>query len=63
MIIQGLADRLTSPGGSVILSRAIRGSRLEMIEGVGHNAHIEMGQAFVDLVMEQIGPGGAHGST
>lgn len=62
MIIQGLSDRLTSPGGSVILSRAIHGSRLEMIEGVGHNAHIEMGQAFVDLVREQIGPGAADGT-
>ena len=62
MVIQGLADRLTSPGGSVILSRALKDSRLEMIEGVGHNAHIEMGQAFVDLVREQIGPGSADGS-
>ena len=49
MVVQGLADRLTSPGGSVILHRAIEGSRLEMIEGVGHNAHIEMESRFVDL--------------
>ncbi|MEE8311337.1 MAG: alpha/beta hydrolase [Candidatus Binatia bacterium] len=49
LVIQGLADRLTSPGGSVILQRAIEGARLEMIEGVGHNAHLEMGDRFVDM--------------
>jgi 3-oxoadipate enol-lactonase len=51
LVLQGLADRLTSPGGSVILHRAIEGARLEMIEGVGHNAHIEMGDRFVDMAM------------
>jgi len=51
LVIQGLADRLTSPGGSVILQRAIQGSRLEMVEGVGHNAHIEMGDRFVEMAM------------
>lgn len=50
LVIQGLADRLTSPGGSVLLSRALANARLEMIEGVGHNAHIEMGDVLSTLV-------------
>jgi len=50
LVVQGLADRLTSPGGSVLLDRALMNSRLEMVEGVGHNAHIEMGDGFVDMV-------------
>ncbi len=50
LILQGLADRLTPPGGSVILSRAIPGAELHMIEGVGHNAHIEMGDRFAALL-------------
>jgi len=52
LVLQGLADRMTSPGGSVLLSRAIPGSELRMIEGVGHNLHIEMGERFVELVVE-----------
>jgi len=50
LVMQGLADRMTSPGGSVLLSRALRHSQLEMIEGVGHNLHVEMGNRFVAVV-------------
>jgi 3-oxoadipate enol-lactonase len=52
LVMQGLADRMTSPGGSVLLSRAIPNSELRMIEGVGHNLHVEMGDGFVDAVLE-----------
>ena len=51
LVMQGLADRMTSPGGSVLLSRAIAHSELQMIEDVGHNLHLEMGQRFVDVVL------------
>jgi pimeloyl-ACP methyl ester carboxylesterase len=46
LVMQGLADTMTSPGGSVILSRALANSRLEMIENVSHNLHIELGEEF-----------------
>jgi len=52
LVVQGLADRLTSPGGSVIIDRALPASRLEMIDGVGHNAHLEMGDRFIAIVEE-----------
>jgi 3-oxoadipate enol-lactonase len=52
LVMQGLADRMTSPGGSVLLSRAIPSSELRMVEGVGHNLHVEMGERFVDVVLE-----------
>ena len=48
--IQGLGDRLTSPGGSVLLSRALPNATLKMFEGVGHNAHLELGEVFVETV-------------
>jgi len=51
LVIQGLADRMTSPGGSVLLSRALSQSELLMVEGVGHNAHLEMGDRFVATVL------------
>jgi len=52
LVVQGLADRLTSPGGSVLLDRALPNSTLKMIEGVGHNAHLEMGDAFARMVLD-----------
>ncbi len=51
LIVQGLADRLTSPGGSVIMSRALPRAELWMVDDVGHNAHIEMGSAFVERLL------------
>jgi pimeloyl-ACP methyl ester carboxylesterase len=50
LIIQGLADKLTRPGGSVIMARRLPHAELEMVEGVGHNAHIEMGHRFIERV-------------
>ena len=52
LIIQGRDDRLTSAGGSVILNRALANSKLMMVDGVGHNAHIELGPRFAELVRE-----------
>jgi 3-oxoadipate enol-lactonase len=52
LVVQGLADRLTPPGGSVLLHRALpAGARLEMIEGAGHNLPIEMPVRFAELVL------------
>jgi 3-oxoadipate enol-lactonase len=52
LVMQGLDDRLTSPGGSVLLSRALPESTLEMIPGVGHQLPAEMGRQFVDRLLE-----------
>jgi pimeloyl-ACP methyl ester carboxylesterase len=53
LVLQGLADRLTPPGGSVLLHRALPpGARLEMIEGAGHNLPIEMPDRVAELVLE-----------
>ena len=41
LIVQGLEDQLTPPGGSVRMSRAIQRSRLLLLPGVGHNLPIE----------------------
>jgi len=52
LILQGRDDRLTSAGGSVILSRVLANAELMMVDGVGHNAHIELGTRFAELVRE-----------
>lgn len=53
LVLQGLADRLTPPGGSVLLHRALpAGARLEMIEGAGHNLPIEMPERVAELILE-----------
>lgn len=53
LVLQGLADRLTPPGGSVLLHRALpTGARLEMIEGAGHNLPIEMPERVAGLILE-----------
>jgi 3-oxoadipate enol-lactonase len=51
LILQGLDDRLTPPGGSVILSRGIRRSRLVMLPGAGHNLPLEMPELFTTTVL------------
>jgi 3-oxoadipate enol-lactonase len=51
LVLQGLADPLTPPGGSVILSRGIPRSRLLMLPGAGHNLPIEMPALFATAVL------------
>jgi len=46
LILQGLDDQLTPPGGSVKMSRALRASRLLMIPGCGHNLPLEQPALF-----------------
>ena len=52
LILQGLEDGLTPPGGSVIMSRRISGSRLEMIEGCGHRIPAEQPDVLVELLSD-----------
>ena len=57
LILQGLEDALTPPGGSVIMSRQIEGSRLVMLENCGHGIpterpdefHAEVGAFLADV--------------
>ena len=46
LILQGLDDQMTPPGGSVILARGIPHSRLVMLPAAGHNLPIEMPALF-----------------
>jgi 3-oxoadipate enol-lactonase len=46
LILQGLDDQLTPPGGAVKLRRALPRSHLVMIPGVGHNLPIEQPITF-----------------
>ena len=41
LVVQGMADRLTPPGGSIKMHRALPRSRLLKLEGVGHHVQIE----------------------
>lgn len=55
LIIQGLDDTQTPPGGSVIMSRAIPGARLEMLERCGHNVMVDQPDRLVELVLGFLG--------
>lgn len=52
LVVQGLEDRLTSAGGAVLLSRALPNATLTLEPHVGHNAHLELGSRFVEIVRE-----------
>jgi (E)-2-((N-methylformamido)methylene)succinate hydrolase len=51
LVLQGLEDALTPPGGSVILSRRLPRSRLVMVPGAGHNLPLEMPTFFTGVVL------------
>jgi 3-oxoadipate enol-lactonase len=51
LILQGLDDQLTPPGGSVILARGIARSRLLMLPEAGHNLPLEMPELFSSTVL------------
>jgi 3-oxoadipate enol-lactonase len=46
LILQGLEDQLTPPGGAVRMSRALPHARLLMITEAGHNLPIEQPEVF-----------------
>lgn len=50
LILQGLEDQLTPPGGSVKMSRVLPKARLLMIEQAGHNLPIEQPALFRNTV-------------
>ena len=51
LILQGLADVLTPPGGSVKLSRGIRHSRLLMISECGHAMTVEKAEVVTQSLL------------
>jgi 3-oxoadipate enol-lactonase len=46
LVLQGLDDRLTPPGGSVRMSRALSRARLILVPGAGHNLPLEKTELF-----------------
>jgi pimeloyl-ACP methyl ester carboxylesterase len=51
LILQGLDDQLTPPGGAVKLSRALPHARLLMVADAGHNLPMEQPLVFRDSVL------------
>lgn len=51
LILQGLEDQLTPPGGAVKLGRALAHSRVLMIPGSGHYLPLEQPQVFEAAVL------------
>lgn len=52
LIVQGGADKMTSPAGSVILERALENGTMEIVDDVGHNAQIEMGERLAARILD-----------
>jgi 3-oxoadipate enol-lactonase len=55
LILQGLADQMTPPGGSVILSRRLPRAQLVMVPDAGHNLPIEMPVLFTTAILAFLG--------
>lgn len=55
LVLQGLADQMTPPGGSVILSRRLPHARLVMVPDAGHNLPIEMPALFSATILAFLG--------
>lgn len=51
LVVQGLDDLLTPPGGSIKMSRALPHSRLLLVPGAGHNLPIERPDFFSHLAL------------
>jgi 3-oxoadipate enol-lactonase len=51
LILQGLADQLTPPGGSVKMHRALPASRLMMLPDTGHSLSIEQPHVFAAALL------------
>lgn len=51
LILQGLADRLTPPGGSVKMQRALPAARLLMFADTGHSLPVERPERFAAAVL------------
>jgi 3-oxoadipate enol-lactonase len=51
LILQGLEDQLTPPGGSVTMSRALPHARLLMIAEAGHSVPVEQPDVFHSAVL------------
>jgi pimeloyl-ACP methyl ester carboxylesterase len=50
LVIVGSDDEITPPGESQMLTRAIRGARIEIIEDAAHLTNIEQPEAFNRLL-------------
>ncbi len=55
LILQGLEDQLTPPGGSVKMSRVLRNARLLLIPEVGHNLPLEQPLLFRTALLAFVG--------
>src|SRR5262249_32790456 len=55
LILQGLADQLTPPGGSVKMHRQLPASRLLMVPDTGHSLPIEQPALFTTAVLSFTG--------
>jgi pimeloyl-ACP methyl ester carboxylesterase len=55
LVLQGLDDQLTPPGGAVKLRRALPRAHLLMMPGTGHNIPVEQPLAFHAAVSAFLG--------
>ncbi len=51
LVLVGSEDKQTPPGGSVIISRAIPGAELHILEGYGHGLPREAPEKVVELII------------
>jgi pimeloyl-ACP methyl ester carboxylesterase len=52
LVIQGTDDKLATPSGGKAVARAIAGTRLMMIDGMGHDLPRKLWPKFIDAIAE-----------
>ncbi len=57
LVIHGKADRLVRPSGGRATAKAIRGARLELIEGMGHDLPRQVWPQIIDGIVENAARG------
>ena len=50
LIVRGAQSALLPPEGAAAFAAEIRGARVAVIEGAGHNVHVEQPEAFLAAV-------------
>ena len=58
LIVAGGADEVAGAGGSVVISRQIAGSRLEILDGVGHGVYRAARERYRELLLDFLGESG-----
>ena len=56
LVITGTGDQLCPPKAAEIISAGVRGARIELVDGSGHQLPVQRPEALADLMLGFLGP-------